>query len=182
MAQASALFAGHTDTRVLVRVVGRGTFQNGRALRAFSLEMIGQGCRQFYVDLAECHGMDSTFLGVLAGIGLRLGEVGQGGCLSLCNIGGRDRELVQTLGLDRVLRLEACMPGALQRESAEVELRELPGWEPRAQAAGEAAALVLHAHDDLCRVDRGNEERFRDVIRLLRESTAGRGGRTREGH
>ncbi len=55
---------------VHVRVVGRGTFQNGQPLRRYAQDMLTQGCDQFFVDLNQCQGMDSTFLGVLAGIGL----------------------------------------------------------------------------------------------------------------
>ena len=75
---------------VHIRVVGRGTFQNGQPLRRYALEMMERGLRQFIVDLGECDGMDSTFLGVLAGIGLRLNQNGRDGKIRVANVGARN--------------------------------------------------------------------------------------------
>ena len=67
----TGISVGQGNGDVHVHVAGRGTFQNGQPLRRYAVEMIGQGARQFVVDLGQCEGMDSTFLGVLAGIGLQ---------------------------------------------------------------------------------------------------------------
>jgi anti-anti-sigma regulatory factor len=40
--------------------------------------MIRRGHREFVVDLGDCELMDSTFMGTLAGVALRLREIGQG--------------------------------------------------------------------------------------------------------
>lgn len=61
-----------TEQSVYVRVKGRGEFQNSRSLRGFAADMIQRGSRQFVFDLEQCGGLDSTFLGVLTGIGLAL--------------------------------------------------------------------------------------------------------------
>src|ERR1051325_10189953 len=82
---------------VFVRVVGRGTFQNGQPLRRYSVERIEQGCGEFFVDLAKCDGMDSTFLGVLAGIGLRLQQNGRAGKLHVINVSARNMEDTKSL-------------------------------------------------------------------------------------
>src|SRR5712671_606733 len=94
------------NNAVHVRVVGRGTFQNGQPLRRYALEMMERGVQQFIVDLGGCDGMDSTFLGVLAGMGLRLSQNGRTGQVRVANIGQRNLELLETLGLDRLFGLD----------------------------------------------------------------------------
>ena len=57
---------------VLIRVLGRASFVNSSSLREFTGEMMRQGKRRFVIDFSACTGMDSTFLGVLAGLALDL--------------------------------------------------------------------------------------------------------------
>jgi len=70
-------------------------------MRDFAKEMIHRGARELIVDLCNCPGMDSTFMGALAGISLWLGELGEG-CLSVVNLNERNAESLCSLGLDRV--------------------------------------------------------------------------------
>src|SRR5579871_806860 len=96
------IFVACANNSVLIRVVGRGTFQNGQPLRRFALEKIDEGCDEFFLDLGQCQTMDSTFLGVLAGIGLRLRQDKRLSTVHIISISPRNEELLQTLGLDRL--------------------------------------------------------------------------------
>ena len=93
---------GRTNGDVHVRIAGRGTFQNGQPLRRYAVEMIGKGVRQFVVDLGACEGMDSTFLGVLAGFGMRLNPQGAPAerGIELHNATVRVRELLENRSLE----------------------------------------------------------------------------------
>ena len=160
---------------VFVRVVGRGTFQNGQPLRRYSVERIEQGCGEFFVDLAKCDGMDSTFLGVLAGIGLRLQQNGRTGKLHVINVSARNMELLQTLGLDRLFGVDepAAELGDAQ-PPADTEFKRLPDTDVSALTKplnkNDTADLMLEAHDNLVRADQRNAPRFRDLRKFLRES------------
>src|SRR5207253_10559269 len=68
----NGIFVARNERGAFVRVVGRGTFQNAQCLRQFGLEAIEEGCPAISLDLSGCKAMDSTFLGVLAGFGLKL--------------------------------------------------------------------------------------------------------------
>ena len=57
---------------VVVRVSGRACFQNSACLRDFVTEILRQGKSRFVLDFEKCESMDSTFLGVLAGVALDL--------------------------------------------------------------------------------------------------------------
>src|SRR3954462_7442485 len=84
---------------VWIRVEGKGTFQNSPGLKEFSRQMMDRGRRDFVVDLANCPAMDSTFMGTLAGLALRLREAGNGQ-LWVVNRNLRNNELLEGLGLD----------------------------------------------------------------------------------
>src|SRR2546426_3906891 len=145
---------GHVNDEVYVRVAGRGTFQNSQPLRRYSLEMIDRGCHNFVVDLAQCQAMDSTFLGVLAGIGLRLTRDGRGGKVSVINAGAHNVELLQTLGLDRLLDVDAgASDRGNHRPPPEAEFHKLPDSEttalPKPLNKSDTAELMLEAHENL---------------------------------
>src|ERR1700752_1415991 len=82
---------------VLVRVEGRANFQNCACLRDFISELIQQDHARFVIDFLRCTGMDSTFLGVLAGAALQLRGRVPPGSLVLVRLGPRNLELIRNL-------------------------------------------------------------------------------------
>ena len=158
------------DDRICVRVVGRGTFQNCQPLRQFVLERIERGQHEFVVDLGQCQGMDSTFLGVLGGLGLRLQDMGYPSAIHVINASPRHAELLQTLGLDRLLDIK---PGG-QTLLDDAEFRPLPDADVTRLAhpltKDEAADLILEAHDNLIRADERNAPQFKELTNSLREA------------
>jgi anti-anti-sigma regulatory factor len=164
---------------VHVRVIGRGTFQNGQPLRRYALEMMERGARQFVVDLGQCQGMDSTFLGVLAGIGLRLAQLPGRGKVQIARISARNMELLQTLGLDRLFTIQ---PGnettILSPSCREENLQKLPDSDinelNKPLNKLDTADLMLEAHDSLIRADQRNLAKFKDLTQFLRENVAKR--------
>ena len=159
---------------VYVRVVGRGTFQNGPPLRRFALEMIKCGRQQFIIDLGQCQGMDSSFLGTLAGIGLRLHEDGREGEVHVIEANAHNTESLQTLGLDRLLDVVAVGSYRPDRSPpADTEFRGLPDTDIAELCArlnkNDAADLMLEAHDNLIQADQRNAEKFEELTRCLRD-------------
>ena len=132
--------------------------------------MIEQGENVFVVDLGQCQGMDSTFLGVLAGIGLRLREIGRPASLHVVNVSPHQIELLQTLGLDQLIDID----------TGGQPLPDNTGFRPladgditqRAQplTRDEAANLILEAHESLIRADKRNAAQFKELTRSLRET------------
>jgi len=167
----TGISVGRTNGDVHVRVAGRGTFQNGQPLRRYALDMINQGVRQFVVDLGPCEGMDSTFLGVLAGIGLQLREPATRGHLCLANVSPRNLESLQTLGLDRLFKLAPATGAA----PAVIPWQWLPDPTSSQFRASDtkkdAANVMLEAHDNLIRADNRNQTKFKDLTTILRART-----------
>ena len=79
---------------ILVRVCGRASFQNSQYVRDYMQQSVREGHRRFIFDFFECTGMDSTFLGVLAGAALDLRKAVPTGTLVLTRLGQRNLELV----------------------------------------------------------------------------------------
>ncbi len=63
-----------TDQVALVRISGRASFNCSVDFKSLVCELRDRGYRKYVLDLSECPIMDSTFLGVLAGFGLKLAE------------------------------------------------------------------------------------------------------------
>ena len=85
--------AGHA----IVRVVGRGTYKISGALKEFAGRALDDRDIGVVVDLDACTGMDSTFMGVIAGLAMRLKKVA-GGRVILANVSTRLSGLLSTLG------------------------------------------------------------------------------------
>jgi hypothetical protein len=106
--------------------------------------------------------MDSTFMGTLAGIALRLREIGSGS-LTVLNPNTRNLSLLENLGLDHLFSFE--LPEGVRAMPQPVAQQTLPA----AQDAAAQHATVLSAHEALVEADPENEERFKDVLELLKQ-------------
>lgn len=148
-----------------MRVEGRGSFQNSGGLKEFAAEMVGRGYREFVVDLRGCQMMDSTFMGTLAGIALRLREIGVGG-LAVVNPNERNRELLANLGLDQLFRVGDGPEQTAERLAQE---RLTAG----AATPREQAQTMLDAHQALVEADPENFTKFKDVLEFLRQDLRG---------
>ena len=146
-----------------VKVVGRGSFQNSGCLKAFYQQLLKDGVRRFIIDLDACTYLDSTFLGILLGLGLKLKDAGNG-LLHILNASPRNLELLKNLGLDRLINIDASrvkLDGAVPST-----LEEMPCPVP---TKSEAAPTILEAHEALMEFDPNNIPKFKDVVEFLRE-------------
>lgn len=142
---------------VWVRVEGRGTFQNSTGLKEFATEMMKRDHKEFVIDLKNCELMDSTFMGTLAGIAMRLGSAGK---LHVVHPNARCRQVLKNLGLDRVVSVDDDAPVGAPGEP----LRDAEGNPPR-EAKRET---IIEAHENLVAADPANAVRFKDVIDFLK--------------
>src|SRR2546426_7701188 len=89
-----------TDQIALVKISGRASFNCSVDFKTLVYELRDRGYRKFVLDLTECLIIDSTFLGVLAGFGLKLAETpGAGPAVTLLNPNQRILDLLDNLGV-----------------------------------------------------------------------------------
>lgn len=168
MSNQSSILVGCANKVVWIRVEGKGSFLNSSGLKEFARAMINRGHREFVVDLKNCPVMDSTFMGTLAGIALRLREIGQG-ALHVIHLNDRNGDLLRNLGLDRLFALDLCGIAPLPEESP-VQAEPI---EPGAAADRTAQAqTMLEAHEALVEVSPGNLTKFKDVLEYLKQDLA----------
>lgn len=151
---------------VWVRVAGRGSFLNSGSLKEFAREMVNRGYREFVFDLQDCVMMDSTFMGTMAGMALRLKELGQGR-LHVIHCGERSLELLSGLGLDQILDIRTN--GATAPKCEELTEPSDRAAEGSADAKREQAGTMLEAHEALCKAAPENLPRFKDVLEYLKQ-------------
>jgi anti-sigma B factor antagonist len=160
----SSVLVGCIERTVWVKVEGRGTFQNSAGLKEFVKQMIQRGFRDFVVDLSDCEQMDSTFMGTLAGVALRLREIGQGG-LRAVNVNERNTGLLSSLGLDQLFSVEPAAGGG-EEVPDEARLREAV---PARAGAEAQKKMVLEAHEALVEAEAANAVKFKDVLEYMRQ-------------
>jgi anti-anti-sigma regulatory factor len=151
-----------------IRVRRRGCVQCSPELRAFIDHLIAIGRRRVIIDLEECPGMDSTFMGTLTGISLRLRKE-PGGSLDILNPGSRNLESLRELGLDHVLSVD--VDGRLWlRERALVPSLPCDAVPAGTATPGARRAVVQDAHRALCEANAENIPKFRSVLEVLAEA------------
>ena len=148
-----------------IRIVGRANFTSSVDFKSLTDDLRQKGCKCFVLDLSECVLMDSTFLGVLAGLGLKLssgnGDHGRHG-VELFNPSPRITDLLETLG---VLHLFKTTQGNLALPAAAQSVEHAP-TEP---SKSEVPRTCLEAHETLIALSPANAARFKDVAQFLAE-------------
>jgi len=153
-----------------VRVDGKGSFQNAADLKSFAFQMIATGRSRFVIDLCRCPMMDSTFMGTLVGIAIRLPEQSSSGKLTVVNANDRNAHLLENLGLTKIFPVQKDTAGFEEQASQVTNLLEAtPTLDlPVEQRSQE----VLEAHETLSEVSEENRKRFKDVVEFLRSDSA----------
>lgn len=151
-----------------VRVRGRASFKISSAVKEFGAAANAAGCTTLLFDLADCDGMDSTFMGVLAGLALRWRK-SCGGEVVLVNMTPRTRGLAATLGLDEIVRAFLAGETPDRYAGLAARSRELRELETGGESRRDINETMLRAHEDLVKVNPENRPRFKDVLTFLRE-------------
>ena len=139
-------------------VKGRGTFENSEDIRAFCMKVIEAGIPTISVDMGECTGMDSTFMGILTMIS-RTGHM-KSTVIKLTNVNEANRKNLYSLGLKNLfefcetstqpISLEAIDHQELDRETKHKNIRD--------------------AHQELIDANEANRPVFQDIITFLNEN------------
>ena len=158
--QPTFLVSAYSDP-VVVQINGKANYLNCNTFREFIEKMVGEGKSHIVLDFEHCKGMDSTFLGILAGTALELRKQTPAGVLILCKLGERNHELVCNLGLQNLLTIAEDLSNCSD-SAAEAEFSALKNVEVS------DAKNVLNAHENLVKADTENAAKFQDVIAFLK--------------
>jgi anti-anti-sigma regulatory factor len=147
-----------------IKVIGRANFTFSPDFKALLMGLSQKGFDHFIIDLSECVLMDSTFLGVLAGFGMKLNPNGaptERG-IELLNSNNRVAELLENLGAMHLFKMVTGtphLPEDLKACTAEA-----------VNATHEQITRTsLEAHQTLMAINPENVARFKDVAQFLAE-------------
>lgn len=144
-----------------VRVHGFGNMHNAPTFKEFAERMVEEGYTNLILDLKQCRGLDSTFMGMLLGVNSAVNakKSAQDGGLVLIQITDHCRKQLSSIGLDTFLTFHEGSVAVPQGDLRAVEGREV--------SADERLALIVRAHKDLIAVDARNEEKFGPFLRAI---------------
>ncbi len=151
---------------VCIKIVGRANVASSIDFKRLVTGLMEKDLGGFVLDLSECLLMDSTFLGVLAGFGLKVttpqGDQRNGRWIELLNPNVRVQELLENLGVVHLFRLRL---GAAEGVPAEPQT-ETPCTEHPKE---EVKRNCLEAHKILMSLSADNALKFKDVAQFLTE-------------
>ena len=148
-----------TPENAFVRVFQKASFLNCAPLRSFFEECMVVGRRNYVVDFQECSSMDSTFLGILVGLAMKLRKFEDDGRLTLINLQGRNLETVQNLGIHKIADVN---PDDLSSDDRDLD--DLENKEDRDSVGSET---ICQAHKTLMELNERNSKMFCDVVNFL---------------
>lgn len=155
--QPTFLVSAYSDP-IVVRVNGKANYLNCNSFREFIEQMLSAGRHHFLVDFENCQGMDSTFLGILAGTALELRKQNPPGGMTLCKLSERNQELITNLGLQNLLTIS----------DEDTEAAACNAFDSLKNEEVSDAKNVLKAHENLAQADKQNVAKFQDVISFLK--------------
>ncbi|MEI6166153.1 MAG: STAS domain-containing protein [bacterium] len=142
----------------LVRVHGRATFKIGPALKQFGLMAIEKGCRRVIIEMQDCVGMDSTFMGVLAGLATQIKK--SDGEIILRNISDKNAFLIKMLGINHLVKIDTAAASDMTRQSMPLDI----GSDKK-----QMTQTMISAHEALIEAAPDNMVKFKDVLVYLKE-------------
>ena len=148
-----------------VKISGRANFTSSIDFKTLLNELLQKGYNYFVLELSECVLMDSTFLGVLAGFGLKMNRAGQDsldGRIEVLNPNARITDLLENLG---VLNLFAINHGPWDAPEA-TQPHTLSCPTPSKE---EVTRACLEAHQTLMDLNPDNVPKFKEVAQFLAE-------------
>jgi anti-anti-sigma regulatory factor len=151
------------EKSALVQIAGRANFNSSVDFKNLLDQLLQRGYTCFVLDLTECVLMDSTFLGVLAGFGLKLNSPQTDKIdrtIQLFNPNARISELLENLG---VLHLFKVTEGPVKTPDGTTPSNVKPVNATRE----EVTRTCLEAHKTLMDINPDNVSRFKDVAAFL---------------
>lgn len=156
------------EPTAFIKIPGRANFTSSIDFKTLVSELRGRGITHFVLDLGECVTMDSTFLGVLAGLALRHADGVENTLadeqlkLDLVNPNARVADLLDNLGVIHLFRV-------MEQKVPCTALFEPVANDRPAPSKEEISRTCLHAHEVLMRVNPDNIPKFKEVTQFMAE-------------
>ena len=145
-----------------ILIQGKATFTNANTFKQFIDKSLEKNVRNYIIDFESCTGMDSTFLGIIAWLGLKIKDSSKDNYLIVRNFNKRNNELFHNLGLQNFIKTEDSLLDegkTLKNVTDSLTVLE--------EAERCKAIDILDAHKSLVKASKENASLFKDLISLL---------------
>ena len=146
-----------TSDRCFIRVSDKASYLNCSPVRDFILNRLESGKTSFVVDFEQCKSIDSTFLGILVSLAIK---VKSSGSLTLVNLRDRNLETVRNLGIHKI---------ALVSTESFGELDETVSIDESGAETKASTRVIYEAHKSLMDLNQKNQKLFCDVVKFLEQ-------------
>jgi len=149
-----------TPERSFVKVIGKASYLNCEPIRKFLDEQSKERDKRYVIDFSECTSMDSTFMGILVSIALKIRQSAQGGSIALLNLRGRNLDTICNLGIHQIAEISS------ENIANEAQLEDLLHSSDNSIANSET---IYRAHKALMNLNDKNLKVFSDVVNYLEQ-------------
>jgi len=174
VSESSHIDWGKFDGYSWIRCAGKGNFMSSPAVKQCAERSLQDGERCVVIDLHLCTGMDSTFMGMLAGLAIRLSKQSDGGRLEIAGAAEKNVASLEDLGLNALMEINPTeAPWATALEEIRTQLQP---WTGAVLNMRERSQEVLEAHKILSATNQDNAEKFDNVVQLLEKELGSTSG------
>ena len=160
------LTAAYIDHIAVIRVEGRGSFKVSPSMKQFIHQVIDKkSANRIVLDMSDCTGMDSTFMGVIAGLACLIKSKPEFK-FKLINLSDKNKKLLVTLGVDRVVDYSLASEKDGELDNCNICGEALPA---DLSDKLEAAKTTLEAHETLVDIHPDNFNKFKSVLEFLED-------------
>jgi anti-anti-sigma factor len=162
-----SLTAAYIDHIAVIRVEGRGSFKISPPMKQFIHQVIEKkSAERIVIDMSDCTGMDSTFMGVIAGLACLIKSKPDLD-FKLINLSDKNQKLLVTLGVDRVVNYSLAGDKDTDQENCQICDGKI--LEADFSDKLNAAKTTLEAHETLVDINPENLSKFKSVLEFLEE-------------
>ena len=151
------VFLSDKDGIQYIRVKGNASFVCAPPLRELAKKLAAEPFAGLKIDLEECTWMDSTFMGMLAMLGLNAKK--KGVSAEIYNASEQNEKLLGGLGLKKVFEFKT---GPFMADT------DAPAASNETSPEGRARN-VLDAHQTLMDIDVSNVQKFERVVEFVKK-------------
>ena len=151
------IFISEKDGITFIRAKGNASFVCAPPLRELAKKLAAEPFGGLKIDLEECTWMDSTFMGMLAMLGLNAKK--KSVPAEIWNASEQNEKLLCGLGLQKVFAFLNGTFGCADDAAAA----------SNACTAENNARNVLDAHQTLMDIDEGNVQKFEKVVEFVKK-------------
>ncbi len=142
-------------------VKGRGTFENSENIKEFCMKCIEDKLSRIQINMLECTGMDSTFMGILTMLS-RFGTMNN--CpIELANVNEANKKNFASLGISKLLTFTNTNTQA-------IPIQRLSPMDTIKMDQQTKHKNILDAHQELIDANETNRPVFQDLITFLNEN------------